>query len=162
MELSKVYEDLGEVKRKVAKDNWQKYMSRMRSEINGDLKKVKEEFGEIRDCAPREKRRVVNDEKDVKKLEKELNDIKTVMDSQARKTVMVVKEDVKEALEVERRKMNLVIHGVPEMDAEQDIEQVAKILRMELHMDFDRHVSSMFRIAKLDESKPRLLRIVVK
>jgi len=26
---------------------------------------------------------------------------------------MVVKEDVKEALEIERSKMNLVIHGVP-------------------------------------------------
>ena len=42
MEFSKVYEDLGEVKRKVEKDNWQEGMSRIRSEINGDLKKVKE------------------------------------------------------------------------------------------------------------------------
>ena len=77
---------------------------------------------------------------------------------------MVVKEDVEEALEIERRKLNPVIHGpgVPETNAEQDIEQVANILGTELPMDFDRHVSSMMRIGKLDESKPRPLRIVVK
>ena len=65
---------------------------------------------------------------------------------------MVVKEDVEEALEIERRKLNLVFHGVPETDAEQDIEQVAEILGTGPHMDFDRHVSSMYRIGKLDES----------
>ena len=90
-----------------------------------------------------------------KKLEKEVNDMKTVMDSQVRKTVMVVKEDVEKALEIEQRKMNLVFRGVPETDAEHDIELVAEILGTGLHMDFDRHVSSIYRIGKLDESKPR-------
>ena len=96
----------------------------------------------------------------LKKLEKEVNDIKTVMDSQVRKTVMVVKEDVEEALEIERRKINLVFHGVPETDAEHDIELVAEILGTGLHMDFG--VLSRYRMGKLDESKPRPLRIVVK
>lgn len=69
---------------------------------------------------------------------------------------------IEEALEIERRKMNLVIHGVPDIDAEQDIDQVAAILCNGLHMDFDRHVSSMMRIGKLDVNKPRPLRIVIK
>ena len=134
----------------------------MRTEITGELKKVTEELGEIKDCMPSEDRRVMNDEEDFKKLEKEVNDMKTVMDSQVKKTVMVVKEDVEEALEIERRKMNLVIHGVPDIDAEQDIDQVAAILCNGLHMDFERHVSSMMRIGKMDVNKPRPLRIVIK
>ena len=43
-----------------------------------------------------------------------------------------------EALEIERHKMNLVFHGVPETDAEQDIEQVTEILGTGVHMDFER------------------------
>ena len=94
-------------------------------------------------------------------MEKEVNEIKTVMDGQVKRTVMVVKEDVEEVLEIERRRMNLVFHGVPETDAEHDIDQVAEILSTGLHMDFDRHISSMYRIGKIDENKPRPLRIVV-
>ena len=161
-EFSKVYEELGDVKRRVEKNNWQEDMSKMRTEITGELKKVTEELGEIKDCMPSEDRRVMNDEEDFKKLEKEVNDMKSVMDSQVKKTVMVVKEDVEEALEIERRKMNLVIHGLPDIDAEQDIDQVAAILCNGLHMDYDRNVSSMMRIWKLDVNKPRPLRIVIK
>ncbi len=102
------------------------------------------------------------DGEEFKKLEKEVNDIKTVMDDQVTRTVMVVKEDVEEALEIERRKMNLIFHGVPETDAEQDIEQVAEILSTGLHMDFDRHVSTVYRIGRMEENKPRPLRILVK
>jgi hypothetical protein len=77
-------------------------------------------------------------------------------------TVKVVKEDVEEALEIERRKMNLVIHGVPETDAEQDIGQIEEILASGLHMDFDRHVEKVMRIGKPDENKPRPIRLVIK
>jgi len=54
--------------------------------------------------------------------------MKNEIDSRAKRTVKVVKEDVKEALKIERRKLNLVIHGVPESDAEQDLDQIADIL----------------------------------
>ena len=40
MELRKLNEDLGGVKRKFDKENWQENMIKMRSEINEDLKKV--------------------------------------------------------------------------------------------------------------------------
>ena len=43
----------------------------------------------------------------------------------SRKTVL---EDVEECMEIERRKNNLVIHGVPETDTDHDIEAVAEIL----------------------------------
>jgi len=54
--------------------------------------------------------------------------MKHEIDSRAKRTVKVVKEDVKEALKIERRKLNLVIHGVPESDAEQDLDQIADLL----------------------------------
>lgn len=161
-EFNKVYEELGDVRRRVEKNNWQEDMGKMRKEITGELKKVTEELGEIKDCMPSEDRRTMNDEGDFKKLEREVSDMKIEMDSQVKKTVMVVKEDVEEALEIERRKMNLVIHGVPDVDAEQDIDQVANILGNGLHMDFDRHVATMMRIGKLDVNKPRPLRIMLK
>ena len=41
------------------------------------------------------KRRMVHDEEGFKKLEEKVNDMKTAMDGQVRKTVMVVKEDVR-------------------------------------------------------------------
>jgi hypothetical protein len=131
----------------------------MRSEINKDLRKTKVELGEIRGCMPRDDKR---DGEELKKLEKEVNEIKTVMEGKVKRTVMVVKKDVEEALEIERRKMNLVFHGVPETDAEQGIVQVAEILGMGLHMDFERHVLGMFRIGTWEENKIRPLRIVVK
>jgi len=49
---------------------------RKRSEINADLKKTLQ-LGEIRECVPREERRVNDD--DFKKLEKEVYDMNTVM-----------------------------------------------------------------------------------
>ena len=59
-------------------------MSRMRSEIDGDLRKLEGEFGKIRDCVPHKGRRVVNDEVHFKKLEKGVNGMKAVMDSKVR------------------------------------------------------------------------------
>jgi len=88
--------------------------------------------------------------------------MKNEIDSRAKRTVKVVKEDVKEALKIERRKLNLVIHGVPESDAEQDIDQIAEILATGLHMDFERHVDKVMRIGKFDENKSRPIRLVIK
>ena len=139
------------------------------NELKGDMdmafKKAKDELTTVASklsTDESDERRVMKDEEEFKKLAKEVNDMKIEMDSQVRKTVMIVKEEVKEALEIEIRKMNLVIHGVPDIDAEHDFYQVAAILGNGLHMDFDRHVSSMTRIWKIEENKPRPLRIVVK
>ena len=54
------------MKRKVEKENWQENMIKMRSEINEDLKKVKDELGEIRSCVPSDERRVMKDEDEFK------------------------------------------------------------------------------------------------
>ncbi len=75
--------------------------------------------------------------------------------------VKIVKEDLEEGLEIERRKGNLVLHGVketlrekPEDDGkEQDREMVEEILRKGLKMDPTRHVEEVFRIGRYDEGK---------
>ena len=43
-------------------------MIKMRSEINEDLKKVKDELGEIKSCVPSDERRVMKDEDEFKKI----------------------------------------------------------------------------------------------
>jgi len=88
--------------------------------------------------------------------------LKTELDSKVKKTVIGVKEDVEETLEIERRKLNLVIHGVPEVDAEHDIGAISDILGTGLHMEFDRHVASVMRIGKLDENRRRPIRLIIK
>ena len=102
-----------------------------------------------------------NDDDEFKKLEKEVYALKTELDSKVIKTVIGLKENVEETLEIER-KMNLVIHGVPETDAEHDLDAIAEILQAGLHTNFERHVASVMRIGKIDENKPRPIRLVIK
>ena len=78
------------------------------------------------------------------------------------KTLSGVKENVEETLEIERRKINLVIHGEPETDADEDLDAIAVILQTGLHMDFERYVASVMRIGKLDDNKPMPIRLVIK
>ncbi len=56
---------------------------------------------------------------------------------------------MEESLEIERRKLNLIIHGVMDEDAEKDVEAVTEILGEGLKMDFGRHVDKMQRIGRM-------------
>jgi hypothetical protein len=73
-----------------------------------------------------------------------------------------VKVDVEEALEIERRKCNLVNHGMPETDAEQDVGCVVEMMDEVLHMDFTRNVDKVERIGRLVEGRVRPLRVMLK
>lgn len=125
------------------------------NELKGDMdtafKKVKDELSAKVNDGQR-------DEKVVSQLQKELGEMKTKLDH----NVKHVKDDVEETLEIERRKLNIVIHGVPDIDAEKDLESVEEIMGEGLHMDFDRHIDKMMRIGRLTEGRPRPLRILLK
>ena len=84
----------------------------MKTEMNMDLGMVGLDV--VKTCVTRVDRRGRNDDEEIKKLEKEVSALKTELDSKVIKTVVGVNENVEETLEIERRKMNLVIHGVPE------------------------------------------------
>jgi len=123
----------------------------LKAEMDTAFKKVKDElFAEKIDGK--------RDDVVVSKLQKDMGEMKTVLDN----NVKHVKEDVEETLEIERRKLNIVIHRVPDIDAEKDTDSVEEILTEGLHMDFERHIETLMRIGRLTEGKPRPLRILLK
>jgi hypothetical protein len=52
---------------------------------------------------------------------------------------------------------NLVVHGMPEIDAEKNVECLLEIMTYVLHMNFTRNVDKMQRIGRLVEGKSRPL-----
>jgi hypothetical protein len=74
-----------------------------------------------------------------------------------------MKEEVEESLEIERRKMNLIIHGLKDDDAEADVDEVIKLFEDGLKMDYSRHVDKIMRIGRrVTENKLRPLKIILK
>jgi uncharacterized membrane protein len=59
---------------------------------------------------------------EIVKIHGEMDKMREVMESKVKESVKHVKEDVEESMEIERRKGNVVIHGVPELHAENDME----------------------------------------
>jgi hypothetical protein len=88
--------------------------------------------------------------------------------------VKVVKEDVAEAMEVEKRKNNIVFHGVKEtivtleeigsteLGKSPDQEMVEEILRVGLRLDATRHIEEVQRIGRYIDGKTRPLRVKIK
>ena len=73
-----------------------------------------------------------------------------------------VKIDMEEHLEIEKRKFNLIIHGIPEESEDRDKEEVAEILGSGLSMDPTRHIEMMMRLGKKIDGKIRPLRLRLK
>jgi len=127
--------------------------------IRNDLKaEMDTAFKKVKDELIAEKIDGKRDDVVVSKFQKDMGEMKTMLDN----NVKHVKEDVEETLEIERRKLNIVIYGVPDIDAEKDTDSVEEILTEGLHMDFKRHVEKMMRIGRLTEGRPRPLRILLK
>ena len=89
--------------------------------------------------------------------------------------VKIMQEDMEENWEIDRRKGNLILHGVKELHKEKpeddgiehDRQMVEEILRIGLKLDPTRHIEEVHRIgrydeAKVKEGKTRPIRIKVK
>jgi hypothetical protein len=126
-----------------------------------EIKKVRDELQEIKNCNTGGSGEHT-DEAELKKLQKEMGGMKVEIESVVNNSVRNVKVDVEEALEIERRKCNLVIHGMPETDAEQDVGCVVEMMDEVLHMDFTRNVDKVERIGRLVEGRVRPLRVMLK
>jgi hypothetical protein len=84
------------------------------------------------------------------------------MQSQLDSTVREMKEEMEENLEIERRKMNIIIHGLTDKDGEDDVGEVIKLMEEGLKLDYSRHVEGMVRIGRrISEQKPRPLKIML-
>ena len=95
------------------------------------------------------------------------------MESRFNDTVKGVKEDVAETLEIEKRKHNIVFHGIKEtvipledvrneLGKSPDQELVEEILKSGLRLDASRHIEQVERIGRFQEGKTRPLRVKVK
>jgi len=73
-----------------------------------------------------------------------------------------IKKDV-ETLEIEKKRTNIIFHGVKESDdVAEDVKKVRDILSNGLHLDCERHLGEMYRIGMKKEDKVRPIRLVVK
>ena len=160
--MKKVSDKLEELCGVVYQTEWKDDISRTKTHINMDLRVVRQELGAVKTSLTREDSKGLNENKVFKKLEKEVSALKTELDSKVKTTVIGVKENVEETLEIEMSKIHLVFHGVPETDAEQDKDEISEFLDTRLHMDFDRHVASVMRLGKLDENRPWPIILVIK
>src|SRR6267154_179082 len=75
--------------------------------------------------------------------------------------VKILKEDVEESIEIDKRKGNLIFHGVKELHRaesgddgiDHDRLMIEEILKAGLKMDPTRHVEEVLRIGRYDEGK---------
>jgi hypothetical protein len=81
-------------------------------------------------------------------------EMKFEIESAVNHSVRNMQVDVEETLETERRKCSLVIHGMPESDAEQDMECMVEMMDEVLHMNFTRKVDKVVAIGRLLERRP--------
>ena len=73
-----------------------------------------------------------------------------------------IKKDV-ETLEIEKKRTNIIFHGVTESDdVAEDVEKVKEILSKGLNLDCERHLGEMYRIGMKKADKVRPIRLVVK
>ena len=83
------------------------------------------------------------------------------LESRVEGKVKILIGDVEESHEIDRRKGNLILHGVkefhrekPEDDGrEHDRQMTEEILRVGLQLDPSRHIEEVFRIGRYDEAK---------
>lgn len=62
--------------------------------------------------------------------------MKLELETSVNTSVKDIRDYIEEHMETERRKGNLIIHGVPEADAEDDVEFVIELMMEGLKMDF--------------------------
>jgi hypothetical protein len=102
----------------------------------------------------------------VEGLEDKLTDtVTSKMETQAKS----IREDIAEKLEIEKRRNNLVFHGVEESVKDNasndsvndsDAQKIETILKSGLNLDSSRHVSLVTRIGRYSTDKVRPIRVV--
>jgi hypothetical protein len=85
---------------------------------------------------------------EVENLKTEWVMMKNDMTNQMNSTVKDMKDDVEESLEIERRRSNIIIHGLKDENATEDVDEVMDLFANGLKMDFHRHVDKMMRLGR--------------
>jgi myosin heavy subunit len=180
-DLKKAVKDAGDVKK------WLK-------DVEKDLIDIKKEVKEVAETKKGvdSKLKIVEDlKKDIKKVEaltKGVDEVKTMKEqlqklndfalSQSDNTskmdefvevrfkgkVKEMKAEVAESMDIEQRKLNVIIHGVEEDAGEASVDnaKVMEILNSGLKMKADNHLVKVCRIGKPSNDRPRLLKVELK
>lgn len=130
-------------------------------EMSNEIRKVRDEVDQVKIINEDRATHVVRENADVQKLQNDMEAMKKEIENKMSNTTRVMKEDLDEKMEIERRKLNIIIHGVPESDAEQDVGWIDQLFTEGLHLDFQRHVGKSMRVGRLTE-KPRPIRVQIK
>ena len=102
-------------------------------------------------------------EEGIAKLQVEVSQLKSGMENRLTTTVQEVKENIEESWEIERRKMNIIIHGVKDEDAGKDLTALTDLFEDGLKLVFDRHVDKVVRLSRVaNEEKPRPIKVILK
>jgi hypothetical protein len=158
---TKMEGELNKVKGEVEEINKRPYV--VQEQLQEVVQHFESEIEDVKKAVLKGSQDVEKDNPEVQTLQSELAELKSGMTSQLNTTVKEMKEEVEESLEIERRKMNLVIHGLKDEDAEADVDEVIKLFEDGLKMDYLRHVDKIMRIGRrVTENKPRPLKIILK
>jgi hypothetical protein len=134
----KLEEEFHRMQQDIDKRNYVK-----QEQLEGVVPKIGKAMEEVRQSLKKEQSVVGKGEEEIQRLQSDMDVIKTGLESQLNTTMKEVKEDVEESTEIERRRQNLIIHGIPDEDAEKDVEMMIAMFGEGLKMDFERHVEKM-------------------
>ena len=143
------------------------------AQMTQKVEKLEENFKEVKEelvCIKTQINELIQASKE---NEKKLNDdtklnedVVATVERKINLQVKEVQEEMKEKLEIERRRSNIVLFGLKESSKEQqrenDINMVKKILSEGLNLDPERHVEEVFRIGRYDSKKTRPIRVKIK
>ena len=73
--------------------------------------------------------------------------------------IKTMKEDASEALEIDKRRNNLIVHGMKESKKDDVAVLIAHLLRVGLHIDGSKHINEESRICRLADNKVRPIRL---
>ena len=99
-----------------------------------------------------------------------VENIQCKVDDSVASHVKILKDDVAESMEIEKRRTNLIFHGVKEsgvvslddFSKHPDQEMIEEILKTGLRLDASRHIEEIQRIGRFVAGKDRPVRVRVK
>ena len=94
-------------------------------------------------------------------VEAKLIETKQTVSQQVDDKIRDMKNDLSESLEIEKRKNNLIFHGVKETDGVGDLDYIAEILKDGLQMYADRHITEVSRVGKYVNDKVWPVRVKI-
>ena len=127
------------------------------NDVNGEITQIRKNQGELNEIkselAQFIKLATETDTKLETMVEAKLIETKQTVSQQIDDKVRDMKDNLSESLVIEKRKNNLIFHGVKETDGVGDRDYIAEILKDGLQMDAERRITEVSRVGKYVKDK---------